>query len=201
MEIGDMDVEEFQQMWRREKRTWDRLSQQKRNKEAAGRELTEEEMSNWSRARAGFAAAEQLWDQAYAAGVVIVVGGDDDDDENLAALHEHVVAAPHDDAPRLAYADAVEAADPERAEFIRLEIVLAQRRRDGWGVDDESTDLYLRQFALRSARGAALPSATARLTVSPVCCDSLSIAGCMDATKSKLRSARVPSRMTSRPSR
>ena len=41
------------------------------------------------------------------------------------------------------------------------------------------------------------PSGTARLTVSPVRWDSFSIAGCMVATRSKLRSASVPSRMIS----
>ncbi|MEP7022534.1 MAG: hypothetical protein ABJB47_01715 [Actinomycetota bacterium] len=44
-------------------------------------------------------------------------GGDE-----LAELHEQVVAAPHADRPRLAYAAAVEATDPERAEFIRLQV-------------------------------------------------------------------------------
>ena len=41
------------------------------------------------------------------------------------------------------------------------------------------------------------PSGTARFTVSPVRCDSLSMAGCIEATKSRLRMASVPSRMTS----
>ena len=41
------------------------------------------------------------------------------------------------------------------------------------------------------------PSGTARLTVSPVRCESFSMAGCIVATRSKLRSATLPSRMTS----
>jgi uncharacterized protein (TIGR02996 family) len=50
---------------------------------------------------------------------------------NLDALYEAVVAAPRDDAPRLAYADAVAATDPDRAELIRLQVALAGWRRTG----------------------------------------------------------------------
>jgi hypothetical protein len=45
------------------------------------------------------------------------------------------------------------------------------------------------------------PSGTARFTVSPVCCDSLSMTGRSEATKSRSRMASVPSLITSRPSR
>ena len=45
------------------------------------------------------------------------------------------------------------------------------------------------------------PAGTARLMVSPVSWDSFSMAGCIVATMSVLRSASVPSRMTSTPSR
>ncbi|MDB4957900.1 MAG: hypothetical protein JWO36_5469 [Myxococcales bacterium] len=44
-------------------------------------------------------------------------------------MEQAVLAAPDDDAPRLAYADAVEKADPERAEFIRLQLDLAKWRK------------------------------------------------------------------------
>ncbi len=45
------------------------------------------------------------------------------------------------------------------------------------------------------------PAGTARLMVSPVSWESFSMAGCMAATMSALRSATVPSRMISTPSR
>ncbi|HEY3740806.1 MAG TPA: TIGR02996 domain-containing protein [Bryobacteraceae bacterium] len=48
----------------------------------------------------------------------------------LADLHAAIVASPEDDAPRLAYADAIESQDPIRAQFIRLQIDLARCRRD-----------------------------------------------------------------------
>jgi len=51
-------------------------------------------------------------------------------------LREAVIAAPEDDAPRLAYADAVEAADPVRAEFIRLQVALARSRREHFNPND-----------------------------------------------------------------
>lgn len=48
----------------------------------------------------------------------------------LEDLHAALVAAPEDDAPRLAYAAAIEPEDPVRAEFIRLQIALARCRRE-----------------------------------------------------------------------
>ncbi len=47
-------------------------------------------------------------------------------DHLLAAIH----AAPADDAPRLIYADAIEEAEPERAEFIRVQVELAPMLAD-----------------------------------------------------------------------
>src|SRR3954466_9886952 len=47
----------------------------------------------------------------------------------LEALHAAVIAAPDDEDARLAYAQAVAATDPERAELIRLQIDLTGWRR------------------------------------------------------------------------
>ncbi len=47
----------------------------------------------------------------------------------LEALHAAVIAAPDDDAARLAYANAVAATDPDRAELIRLQLNLTGWRR------------------------------------------------------------------------
>lgn len=48
---------------------------------------------------------------------------------DLAALMQAVVDAPTDDAPRAAYARAVAATDPERAELIDIQLELARARR------------------------------------------------------------------------
>lgn len=71
---------------------------------------------------------------------------------DLTALLQAVVDAPTDDAPRLAYADAVAASDPERAELIRIQIALAQARRAHTVLDDGSLG---REFALIRAHGEA----------------------------------------------
>jgi uncharacterized protein (TIGR02996 family) len=48
---------------------------------------------------------------------------------SLADLLAAVVASPRDDAPRLAYADAIEATDKDRAELIRSQVALARPRK------------------------------------------------------------------------
>jgi uncharacterized protein (TIGR02996 family) len=48
---------------------------------------------------------------------------------DLAALIQAVVDAPTEDAPRAAYARAVAATDPERAELIDIQLELARARR------------------------------------------------------------------------
>jgi hypothetical protein len=81
VELGDMDVEDFQHQWRTARTLWDRLNQRKLEIEAAGQRLTEPDHASWRAAKARFDEYEQAWDQIYHAGVVIVVGGDDPDDE------------------------------------------------------------------------------------------------------------------------
>ena len=66
-------------------------------------------------------------------------------------LHDQVTAAPLEDAPRLVYADAVEDDDPERAEFIRLQIRLARLRQER--NYSEPPGLYNREHMLITARG------------------------------------------------
>ena len=51
--------------------------------------------------------------------------------EDLESLHLQVVADPHDNAVRSAYADAVEDSDPDRAELIRLQLQMAADRLRG----------------------------------------------------------------------
>lgn len=55
------------------------------------------------------------------------------------ALYEAVLKAPDDDAPRLAFADACESSDAERAEFIRLQIARARALREK-RYEDAQTD-------------------------------------------------------------
>jgi hypothetical protein len=80
MDIGGMDVEDFQRRWRRAKRAWDDVRQVKLGRDVARERLSDEERARWDDARAEFQAVEDLWDQACRAGVVVVVGGDDEDD-------------------------------------------------------------------------------------------------------------------------
>jgi Leucine Rich repeat len=51
--------------------------------------------------------------------------------EQLEVARQWVIDAPLEDAPRQAYADRVEATDPDRAQFIRLELMAARARRAG----------------------------------------------------------------------
>jgi uncharacterized protein (TIGR02996 family) len=72
---------------------------------------------------------------------------------NLDALHDAVVADPESDAPRLAYADAIAATDPARADLIRTQIRLAQWRRAGQS-PPEAGDAEIRAGTLIRAHGA-----------------------------------------------
>jgi uncharacterized protein (TIGR02996 family) len=67
---------------------------------------------------------------------------------DLDALYDAVVAAPTDDAPREAYADAIASTDPDRAEYIRLELKLARWRKTG-PKSDERTNASVRAFILQ----------------------------------------------------
>lgn len=80
MDMGGMDVEDLQRRWRQARRAWDDIRQVKLARDAAGECLSGDERERWHHARAEFQAVEDLWDQAYQAGVVIIVGGDEEDD-------------------------------------------------------------------------------------------------------------------------
>jgi uncharacterized protein (TIGR02996 family) len=66
-------------------------------------------------------------------------------------LYEQVVRAPDDDAPRLAYADAIERRDPAHAEFIRLQLA---RFRDEAARGVARGTPSPREAALRAQHGA-----------------------------------------------
>ncbi|MFC1436479.1 TIGR02996 domain-containing protein [Streptacidiphilus sp. N1-3] len=66
------------------------------------------------------------------------------------ALLQDVVSAPADVAPRLAYAKAVARRDPERAEFIRIQLALARWRKEFDRCLDPSLE---RELTLVRARG------------------------------------------------
>jgi uncharacterized protein (TIGR02996 family) len=87
-------------------------------------------------------------------GVIVVVNDGEADaaEERIDALHEQVVASPVEDAPRLAYAGALESMDQERAEFIRLQIRLARLRRERNKSGPPGP--YIREHALIAERGA-----------------------------------------------
>lgn len=76
------------------------------------------------------------------------------------ALLHAVVAAPADDAPRLAYARAIAASDPGRAELIELQLALARARKAHTAPPDASLH---RELALLHAHGAAWAAGVAPL--------------------------------------
>jgi uncharacterized protein (TIGR02996 family) len=69
---------------------------------------------------------------------------------DLAALMQAVVDAPTEDAPRAAYARAIAATDPERAELIDIQLELARARR---AHTDPPFELSNRQVNLLRAHG------------------------------------------------
>jgi hypothetical protein len=71
---------------------------------------------------------------------------------DLAALQQAVVDAPGDDAPREAYARAVAASDPARAEFIELQLATARANRAHTRTPPDATN---RQVVLRREHGDA----------------------------------------------
>ena len=81
----------------------------------------------------------------------------DSDAANLAAIYQRIIKAPRDNEPRLAYADAVEASDPERAELIRVQLERSRRRAEQWQPERDMAegggDLYVRHQVLTSRRG------------------------------------------------
>lgn len=126
MSTDSADPGDLQDEWLAAKQDWDVQRAAQLRWWKAERRPTEAETARLEQARARFLAAERQWDEAYRAGVVIDVG--DDPDGALARLNAEVTAHPLADEPRLAYADAVAARDPERAEFIRMEVELTRRR-------------------------------------------------------------------------
>jgi uncharacterized protein (TIGR02996 family) len=149
---GSMDVEGFAREWRRARRRWERLNAEKQGRNAAGTQLAPDFLVSWQVAKTEFEAAEAEWDQACRDGVVIAVGdaGADRAEARLDEMYEQVLSAPLDDAPRLAYADAVEAADPERAEFIRIQVRLASRRRLRWYPSQPTGEYNLEHMLIRT---------------------------------------------------
>jgi hypothetical protein len=81
VDVGDMDVEDFQRDWRRARDVWEQASQRKLEAEASGRPLSGPEQAAWLAAKAQFEEYERLWDEIYHMGVVVVVGGDDEEDD------------------------------------------------------------------------------------------------------------------------
>jgi uncharacterized protein (TIGR02996 family) len=71
---------------------------------------------------------------------------------DLTTLLQAVIDAPTDEAPRLAYAGAIAARDPERAELIEIQIALSRARRAHTPPDDKALN---RELAVIRAHGAA----------------------------------------------
>jgi len=82
--------------------------------------------------------------------------GISDDDGGLATLLDEIIRSPDDLELRLAYADAVEAADAERAELIRIQVRTALTRGAHWPPDRRALDeaeVYGREQGLVYRRG------------------------------------------------
>ena len=126
MSIDGADPGDLQDEWLAAKQDWDAQRAAQLSWWRAERFPAETEKARLEQARARFQAAERRWDEAYRAGVMIDTG--EDPDGTLARLEAAVTAHPLASEPRLAYADAVEARDPERADFIRMEIEWTRRR-------------------------------------------------------------------------
>ena len=74
----------------------------------------------------------------------------------LAALLDEIIRSPDDLELRLAYADAVESADPERAELIRIQVRTGRSRGAHWPPDRraiEEAPLYGREQGMVNRRG------------------------------------------------
>jgi uncharacterized protein (TIGR02996 family) len=126
MSIDGADPGDLRDEWLAAKQDWDTQRAAQLSWWRAERFPAGTEKARLEQARARFQAAERRWDEAYRAGVVIDTG--EDPDGTLARLEAAVTADPLASEPRLAYADAVEARDPERADFIRMEIEWTRRR-------------------------------------------------------------------------
>jgi uncharacterized protein (TIGR02996 family) len=75
---------------------------------------------------------------------------------SLAALLDEIIRSPDDMELRLAYADAVESADPERAELIRIQVRTGRSRGAHWPPDRraiEEAPLYGREQGMVNRRG------------------------------------------------
>ena len=82
VEIGDMDVEDFQRAWRQARAAWAAASQRKLQADASGQPLTGQERADWLAAKTRFEEYERLWAQVYQAGVVVLAGDDDDEQDD-----------------------------------------------------------------------------------------------------------------------
>lgn len=75
---------------------------------------------------------------------------------DLAALLDEIIRSPDDLELRLAYADAVEGADSERAELIRIQVQTARSRGSHWPPERRAlkeAELYGREQAMINRRG------------------------------------------------
>jgi uncharacterized protein (TIGR02996 family) len=144
--ILDLDPEDFGDQWRRAQQDWHRARRELGIKVDSNQQLTASQSDAYHRSRVAFEVLEDQLDQAYRAGAVIAVGGDGERTQLL----RQIIAAPRDDEPRLAYADAVESDDPERAEFIREQVTASRLSR---GQVDTLAGYSNRAFRLRSDYG------------------------------------------------
>jgi hypothetical protein len=152
MSIFDADPEDLYDQWMFAQEDWHANRARQLAWWKAERRPTEAETLALEQSRARFQDAERMWDEAFRAGVVIDT--DEDPDGTLAPLNAAVVADPLADEPRLAYASAVAARDPERAAVIRMSVELS-RRRAGFPArtTDSDGELSWRSHEMSQTRG------------------------------------------------
>lgn len=80
----------------------------------------------------------------------------------LDALYRVIVAHPEDDAPRLAFADALQGIDDDRASFIRAQVKVSQVYRSRW-LSPDYGDLSILEQSLLSSGAPALEPVRGRV--------------------------------------
>lgn len=113
---------------------------------AVGRQILANEPRRFSRIRLG--SRREVFVQVRTA--LLAAQPKRQRDQNLDALFAQVLARPDDDPPRLVFADAIGATDPECGEFILAEVTIRQARRAGRAADPSLVTLaasHLRRFA------------------------------------------------------
>lgn len=123
---------------------------------AEGRRILASEPRRFSRIRLG--SRKQVFVDLFEALKAAIPPRAADRDRSLDGLFAQLLAHPDDDEPRLVFADAISATDPEYGEFITLQVQLRARARRGEPIPTEHEKLvaaHLSQYGDRWSNGLA----------------------------------------------